>query len=261
MKIEKISEKQIRCTITKKDLEKHGLKLEEIAYGNEKVKTLFRDMMRTAATKFGFEVEDTPLMIEVVPFSECAVIDITKVKDPDELDTRFSKFAPSVHGLGNPLVSALDEVFGKGGGNSKFSDFMKSLERSMEADDDADDDEENDTPEESSVVIPERSISVTNGNREECYYSFTGLNTLMNVSGILDRSYNATNVLYKNEAKNLFLLGLTRGGHTEEEFKTILTLLEEYASPVPDNGYLKYFIAEHCNVIIPEDAIHTLASL
>ena len=45
-------------------------------------------------------------MIEVIPFTECAVVIITKVEDPDELDTRFSRFAPSVHD-GEPSLSGL----------------------------------------------------------------------------------------------------------------------------------------------------------
>ncbi len=55
-------------------------------------------MMQQAAIKFGFEAEDIPLMIEAIPLnSDCIVLIITKVEDPEELDTRFSKFAPSVH--------------------------------------------------------------------------------------------------------------------------------------------------------------------
>lgn len=45
MKIEKISNNQIRCTLTKQDLADRELKLSELAYGSEKAKSLFRDMM------------------------------------------------------------------------------------------------------------------------------------------------------------------------------------------------------------------------
>ena len=54
-------------------------------------------MMRQANFEFGFEAEDIPLMIEAIPLNaECIVLIITKVEDPEELDTRFSRFAPSV---------------------------------------------------------------------------------------------------------------------------------------------------------------------
>ena len=98
MKIEKVNDHQIRCTLTRADLADRELKISELAYGTEKAKSLFRDMMQQAAVKFGFEAEDIPLMIEAIPLnSDCIVLIITKVEDPEELDTRFSKFAPSVH--------------------------------------------------------------------------------------------------------------------------------------------------------------------
>ena len=54
-------------------------------------------MMQQANFEFGFEAEDIPLMIEAIPLNaDCIVLIITKVEDPDELDTRFSRFAPSV---------------------------------------------------------------------------------------------------------------------------------------------------------------------
>ena len=97
MRIERVNDRQIRCTLTKADLADRQLKISELAYGTEKAKLLFRDMMQQAEYQLGFEAEDIPLMIEAIPLSgEAIVLIITKVEDPEELDTRFSKFAPSV---------------------------------------------------------------------------------------------------------------------------------------------------------------------
>ena len=95
MKIEKVNDNQIRCTLTREDLADRQLKLSELAYGTEKAKMLFRDMMQQAAYEFGFEAEDIPLMIEAIPLSaDTIILIITKVEYPEELDTRFSQFAP-----------------------------------------------------------------------------------------------------------------------------------------------------------------------
>ena len=95
MKIEKISDTQIRCTLDKQDLAERQLRLSELAYGSEKAKALFQDLMMQATYECGFEAEDTPLMIEAIPVNaDCLVLVITKVEDPDELDTRFSNFTP-----------------------------------------------------------------------------------------------------------------------------------------------------------------------
>ena len=96
MKIEKINENQIRCTLTREDLESHQVNLKELAYGSEKAKKLFRDMMQQAQIQFGFEADNIPLMIEAIPVNlDSVILIVTKVEDPEELDTRFSRFSPA----------------------------------------------------------------------------------------------------------------------------------------------------------------------
>ena len=90
MKIEKINDNQIRCTLNSDDLATRQIKLSELAYGSEKAKNLFRDMMIQAQDECGFEADNLPLMIEAIPITaDSIVLIITKVEDPEELDTRF----------------------------------------------------------------------------------------------------------------------------------------------------------------------------
>ena len=49
MKIEKMNDHQIRCTLTSEDLATRNIKLSELAYGSEKTRALFRDMMQQAS--------------------------------------------------------------------------------------------------------------------------------------------------------------------------------------------------------------------
>ena len=128
MKIEKVNENQIRCTLSKKDLADRQIKLSELAYGSEKAKGLFQDMIEQANYEFGFEADDIPLMIEAIPLSgENIILQITKVEYPEELDTRFSKFSelddeeeeickessilPELQGEKAVLSSSLKKVF------------------------------------------------------------------------------------------------------------------------------------------------------
>ena len=67
MKIERVNENQIRCTLNQADLASRQLKISELAYGSEKAKELFRDMMQQASYEVGFEADDIPLMIEAIP--------------------------------------------------------------------------------------------------------------------------------------------------------------------------------------------------
>ena len=94
MKIEKVNDNQIRCTLTRQDLADRQIKLSELAYGSEKARSLFKDMIEQANYEFGFETNDIPLMVEAIPVSgESIILLITKVEYPEELDTRFSKFS------------------------------------------------------------------------------------------------------------------------------------------------------------------------
>ena len=54
MRIEKINEHQIRCTLYQKDLKDREIRISELAYGTEKARALFRDMMQQASYEFGF---------------------------------------------------------------------------------------------------------------------------------------------------------------------------------------------------------------
>ena len=48
MKIEKISNSQIRCILTGEDLASRQLRLSELAYGSDKARRLFREMVQLA---------------------------------------------------------------------------------------------------------------------------------------------------------------------------------------------------------------------
>ena len=114
MKIEKISDNQIRFTLTGEDLAARQIKLSELAYGTEKARNLFREMMQQAASQVGFEADNIPLMIEANPMSEGSIVlVVTKVENPEELDTRFSGFAPSLtasEGISGSLPGSFEQL-------------------------------------------------------------------------------------------------------------------------------------------------------
>ena len=84
MKIERINENQIRCTLTSSDLSARNLNLGELAYGTEKAKKLFHEMIQKASNEVGFEADDIPLMVEAIPLSsESIMLIITKIEDPE----------------------------------------------------------------------------------------------------------------------------------------------------------------------------------
>ena len=108
MKIERVNENQIRCTLTSFDLKRPQPEPAGAGIRYGKGPNLFREMIQKASNEVGFEAEDIPLMVEAIPLSnESVMLIITKIEDPEELDTRFSKFSPSPEDEGDDLLSSL----------------------------------------------------------------------------------------------------------------------------------------------------------
>ena len=91
MKIERISESQIKFVLNKTDLIEKDIKITELAYGSEKAQNLFREMMEQAYTECGFEAENTPLMIEAIPVTmDSIMIIVSKVSGSEDIETKFN---------------------------------------------------------------------------------------------------------------------------------------------------------------------------
>ena len=218
MKIERVNDHQIRCTLTKKELEKRDLKLSEMSYGNEKVKRLFQDMMQKAAYECDFDAEDTPLMIEVIPFTECAVIIITKVEDPDELDTRFSRFAPSVHD-GELTLSGLigDVVQSLAGNGEEIAELFKKMQQ------------HNDKEVPALTADASEENAVDDKATGSIFYEFDSLNETIRACRSVKTAYVGDSILYKNTRENRFILYLYNVDSSAEDFAKVCNILSEYA--------------------------------
>ena len=92
MKIEKISETQVKFILNQIDLDERNIKINELAYGSEKMQDLFREMLEQAMLECGFQPENNvPLMIEAIPLSsESIMVIVTKVNGSEDFDTRLN---------------------------------------------------------------------------------------------------------------------------------------------------------------------------
>ncbi len=82
MKIEKISENQIKLTLSSEDLKENNIRIEELIKPTDKTQELFRNLMEKAFRQCGFEVDNTPLMVEATPILiDSLMIIITKLPD------------------------------------------------------------------------------------------------------------------------------------------------------------------------------------
>ncbi len=258
MKIEKINDNQIRCTLNKNDLASREIKISELAYGTEKAKNLFRDMMQQASYEVGFETDDLPLMIEAIPMSaESIVLIITKVDDPEELDTRFSKFAPPYEELDD--MEDLEDIHAA----PSFSNAEDMLELFTEtADTDATqaDSLPNTDSLPSGIQAGSTKKQEVQSNLTHCY-SFQNFETIEKLSHILGNIYYGRNSLYKDEKTHIYHLVLTKSSHTPQDFNKVLNITSEYGVKESFSIEKERYFREHYQTIIDGSALQILGNV
>jgi len=246
MKIEKLSDNQIRCTLTRTDLAERQLHLSELAYGTEKVRSLFHDMMQQAAFEFGFEAEDIPLMIEAIPVSsDSIVLIITKVEDPEELDTRFSKFAPSP---GAETELRKQDPPDKLEGAETLLDLLAKVKEKINAVDA----QLSGAAKASQPEKPKSSLRL---------FSFSTMDGVLEAARLLNGMYYGSNTLYKDSSENMYILAITQSEYTVRDFNRICNMLTEYGTLEKADGATLAFLEEHCNIMVSPDAIQKLATV
>lgn len=249
MKIEKMNDHQIRCILTREDLAMRQINLSELAYGSDKAKKLFQDMMQQAANDFGFEAEDIPLMIEAIPLSqEKIVLIITKVESPDELDTRFSNFT-HMEDEGDSDYLAGEEDDGEDVEMVDMTSDLLELFGKLKAE------------------HPECGHTVQEKEQEDTesdivrVFRFHDLEEAICASQALGDFYAGENTLYKDERENVYHLFLHQSRHTVSEFNRINNVVSAYLSPQKYTPGMQAYCEEHLKVILAEHALQSLAAI
>ena len=279
MKIEKLNENQIRCTLNKHDLMDRELKLSELAYGTEKAKGLFKDMMEQAFDEFGFEAEDIPLMIEAIPVSsDCIILIVTKVEDPEELDTRFAKFSPLMDEDADPddahdesfddMMDLLDVSAIKPADTCDITQDIMNMIKKLTEDIVGED-----------VTVSGHLIPISAGAKEALakakatkqptpaptsalrIFSFNSLDEISAFASVVCNSYYGSSVLYKNSATKTYYLTLEKTAEDEENFKKIVNIAGEYGRREKSSYATLAYFDEHYEKIIKKDAIKVMANL
>lgn len=255
MKIEKVNDNQIRCTLTKEDLACRSLKISELAYGTQKAKDLFRDMMQQASFEFGFEAEDIPLMIEAIPFSEYVVLIITKVEDPEELDTRFSKFAPSNE---EDEDDSYEEGYEESDNHTQdVLDLFKKIKDSCdEVLRDAGVDANAPMPSGKDQAAPKSEVK---GLMQA--FNFNSMSEIIRVAHIIGNRFTAPSSVYVNESTGEYLLLVKQGDYAIEQFAKVCNFLSEYATLFRAMNNAESYLEEHYSPVCVGNALETLSQI
>lgn len=283
MKIEQINENQIRCTLTSQDLADRHIRISELAYGSEKAKALFTDMIQEAKKRFGFEVEDVPFMVEAIPTrSESLVLLISKVENPDMVDSHFSQFTDAEEEEEETADFSLEDLLPKNGASDILDLFRKMAEEMSEEDDGDDEDPDGksqDKADSGVVQIPD-DISIDEespfedeaknpGTKKKTarhvepvrVLEFTSLDQIRRLARVLDGFYNGRNDLFQNVYSHKFYLFLHKGDHTPEIFNKVCNIAAEYADYSSTMESLQAFYEEHGRLIRRGDALQVISQL
>lgn len=246
MKLERVNDHQIRCTLTRADLAQRELKISELAYGSDKAKKLFRDMMQKATYELGFEAEDTPLMIEAVPVSaDSIILIITKVEDPEELDTRFANFAPSVHESSESSSPIEQLIQSLSSDAENVLDLFKKYRQATNNDE---------------AVASDNTIKeASQGFEITKIFSFEKLSDVISVAKLLSKFYAGENALYKSKKSGKLILVIHKSHHTPEDFNKVCNIISEYGVAEKYTEAYASYLKENGDTIIGEHALLTLA--
>lgn len=276
MKLEKLNDNQIRCTLSKSDLDKRELRLSELAYGSAKARALFRDMIQQASIELGFEADNIPLMIEAIPISnECLVLVVTKVEDPDELDTRFSRFStPFDEDDADEDVSDLFDAALSDSCDDEPLSFGDSSEDSFSMDS-SDKSADRQAADEALDLIAPFTQAIAQAKKEvlrkkqeasrkksnQQLYVFSDLDTITRLSAFLVPFYSGESCLYKKEADQTYYLFLMRGQCEPAIFKRACTIASDYGTAVNCSYSTLSYLEEHFQAIFHENALEALHQL
>ena len=297
MKIEKLSDKQIRCILDKSDLADRHLKISELAYGTEKAKELFREMMRQASYEFGFDADNIPLMIEAIPVSsECVVLVVTKVDDPEELDTRFSKVTPDddydfddfndeiteeidcdtpSEYMGFAASDALPDNNGADDVISLFNKVKEYLNKNV-----VPVDSEKQTPpfiplnqslpnisspsqsqELSRNAFTDDSTDEKENIRLVRIFSFDNIDVISDAAKIVSGIYSDNNSLYKDNNTGRYYLVLEKGNCSPSSFNKVCNIFTEFGKREHPGYGGSEFLSEHYDLLIRNNAIQSLSTI
>ncbi|WP_253287924.1 adaptor protein MecA [Anaerostipes sp. MSJ-23] len=230
MKIERISDNQIRCTLNKEDLEGKETLLNELAFGSDKAKGLFRELMKKASAELGFETNDIPLMVEAIPVSkECLILVITRVDNPEDFNEHYKKLAknmPSDHiSVGNE-EDLLDLL------NHQTDHPLKGTEDPMR------------------LALADSSTNI--------YY----FQTLEEVSAAakMIRDYTTRSSLYKDPVNHCYYLTLSieTDDPKDNTMDMMHSVLSEYCRRLPNTYATKALFNEHLVPIIKTQAVEEM---
>lgn len=287
MKIERINDNQITIKMTLDDLEENGLTLEDLSLNaGDKVRKfiemLVDDMVNDYYPDFDM-TKGVPIIEVQIRDKEDITLSITVLdKDSEEGKNYLNSY---LNGVKNSKDRDLDEEANKE--NGKDFDGLNDLGRafrnlkshsglndqSINIEEKSKDSEKKalkgfplNDPINNELIINQY---LANNSRNMSplrvqphgICCFKDIEQLIKVARLSENYYDSDNTLYKNPKDGKYYL-VYDGSHNEEtEFWLLMKHMREFGEPIRYNPDYKYYIEEHFEVVIADEALQMLSEI
>lgn len=231
MKIEKINDTQIRCTLTGDDLDSMNVKLTDLILKKDKSRALFEDILETALNEFNFKPGDSPMMIEAMPVDDNSVVLTFTI-----VDGSTNKSLPF-----NNLLGGLDNT----------SNFTDSLGQLLGA--------------EIENTNPPSPFNNTKTNDKVCdsanIFSFRTIGDTIDAVQIIRDDFLCKSNLHFDSSNNLFILSLFQDNLEHNMYNKICNTLCEFGVLEVCNTLSLAYLNEYCQPISLNNAVELLGQI
>ena len=237
VKIEKLNDFQIRCTLTAEDLKQNQLGLTDIACCSDKAKSLLKDMIKHASDDFGFELTNTSsLMVELRATSlDNVILTITRISGPDDMRRYMAGSAFASLGFTEDAFQQTDT--NKDGASAYMEKYKSLFEAALSG---------NGTPEEENAE----------GMRS---FRFDSLDDVIAAARAVGRGFSGVNSLYRFGNGNNFQLLIHSEEGNAEECARVCNAISEYGLALNCTPATENYLREHGGLILANTAIQQLA--
>ncbi len=227
MKIEKLNENQIRCVLSRADLNDRNISMQEIKAGDEKIHRFIGEIIEQASQELGFDARGIPLIVETKS-SDGEKVEFTLTKMGNREDIFKSIIAAAIREFSQSIgtdpekYASLEDWFG--------SDLSSADQRAY-------------------FPYPQTVADI---------FSFEKLSVISDLAnsvniGSCDRSH-----LYKDQVTDLYYLVLEKDDPDDEAFRKLCITAGEYGVPVYLGPEAHYFFDEHMECLSRKTALEVL---
>lgn len=230
MDIERLSENQLRLTLTKEDLKERDIKLEEIMLRTSDIQDLVKELMENSLEEYDFIVDNMTLMVETSLMGHDIIIVVTRITEGE--GEEYDNFTSNVK-----------KVIDKEKSNDDYTVFNKKSTRTKKWNDD---------------YFENDKIIEDNNDTRLLVYSFEKLDHIINLAIRINSNYSGESSVYKIENQYFLILSRASYDHKSEE-NLLKYILQEYGERYVSNTHSSAYLLERGDVIMRDNAISTLA--